>query len=62
MLKPRPQNPIPRGFRIDVPEGQQETLSRPSQEYTKQNTGGQQNFTVICKRTREGKDQQVRIA
>jgi hypothetical protein len=59
MLKPRPQNPIPCGFRIDVPE---ETLPRPSQEYTKQNTGGQQNFTVICKRTREGKDQQVRIA
>jgi hypothetical protein len=33
---------------------------RLGQEYTKQKTIGQQNFTVICRRTWEGKDQQVR--
>jgi hypothetical protein len=32
---------MPRGFRIDVPEGEQATLPRPAQEYTKQRTIGQ---------------------
>jgi hypothetical protein len=28
---PRPHNLIPRGFRIDVPEGEQATLPHPEQ-------------------------------
>jgi hypothetical protein len=39
--KPRPQNPIPRGFRIDVTEGEQAALPRPGHEHTKQSTIGQ---------------------